>query len=128
MGSAPGETVPSLIYLLCVVTSAGCAVLLMRAYRRVRSPVLFWTGLSLILLTLNNLLVVAAFFLRFWRDTGDRLFLAFAAGFALLAANYALPTLLRAPGSDLEEAFVLRAAAFLTLGAAVLWRIWPRRR
>ena len=31
--------------------------------------------------------VAALFFLRFWRDTGDRLFLIFAAAFFLLAAT-----------------------------------------
>jgi hypothetical protein len=31
--------------------------------------------------------VAALFFLRFWRDTGDRLFLIFAASFFLLAAT-----------------------------------------
>jgi hypothetical protein len=32
-------------------------------------------------------LVAAAFFLRFWRRTHDRLFLAFAVAFMLLAMN-----------------------------------------
>ena len=32
-------------------------------------------------------LVVALFFLRFWRDTGDRLFAIFAAAFVLLAVT-----------------------------------------
>jgi hypothetical protein len=31
--------------------------------------------------------VAATFFLRFWRDTGDRLFLIFAAAFFLLAVT-----------------------------------------
>lgn len=31
--------------------------------------------------------VAALFFLRFWRDTGDRLFLIFAAAFLLLAVT-----------------------------------------
>jgi hypothetical protein len=31
--------------------------------------------------------VAALFFLRFWRDTGDRLFLIFSAAFFLLAAT-----------------------------------------
>jgi hypothetical protein len=33
------------------------------------------------------LVVAAFFFLRFWRDTGDRLFLIFAAAFFLLAVT-----------------------------------------
>ncbi len=33
--------------------------------------------------------VAAGFFLRFWRETGDRLFAAFAAAFALFALNQA---------------------------------------
>ena len=35
-------------------------------------------------------LVVALFFLRFWRQSRDRLFLYFAAAFAILAPNWFL--------------------------------------
>jgi len=72
--------------------------------------------------------VGAVFFLRFWRTTRDRLFLAFAGGFALLALNFALPTVMRLPDSRLDEVFLLRVAAFVLIGGPVVWRNWRPRR
>ncbi|HEX8391158.1 MAG TPA: DUF5985 family protein [Longimicrobium sp.] len=46
------------IYLLCVLTSAACAVLLLRGYRRTRVPLLLWSGLCFTGLALNNVLLV----------------------------------------------------------------------
>ena len=46
-----------IVYGLCVVTSALCAVLLLRGYARSRVPLLLWSGLCFIGLTLNNLLL-----------------------------------------------------------------------
>jgi Family of unknown function (DUF5985) len=45
------------IYLLCLVTSAGCAYLLVRSYRETRTRLLLWSALCFVLLALNNLLV-----------------------------------------------------------------------
>ena len=45
------------VYGLCVLTSAGCAALLLRGYARNRFPLLLWSGLCFVGLTLNNLLV-----------------------------------------------------------------------
>jgi hypothetical protein len=50
--------VPAIIYLLCMATSAICAVLLGRTYHRTRSRLLLWTALSFALLALNNLFLV----------------------------------------------------------------------
>ena len=47
------------IYLLCLLTSAACAGLLIRAYRRTHAPLLLWSGACFGLLALNNLFVVA---------------------------------------------------------------------
>jgi hypothetical protein len=52
-------SIATLVYLLCFLTSLACAVLLMRAFRRSRSRLLFWTGLGFCGLTLSNLLLVA---------------------------------------------------------------------
>jgi hypothetical protein len=49
---------PAVTYILCMVTSAICAVLLARTYGRTRSRLLLWTAISFGLLTLNNLLLV----------------------------------------------------------------------
>lgn len=50
-------TGPQVVYLLCVVTSALCAVLLVRAYTRSRSRLLLWSAVAFVFLALNNLLV-----------------------------------------------------------------------
>jgi hypothetical protein len=46
-----------IVYGLCVITSALCAVLLLRGYTRSRVPLLLWSGLCFIGLALNNLLL-----------------------------------------------------------------------
>jgi hypothetical protein len=48
---------PTLVYLLCALTSTACAVLLLRGYRRSHARLLFWSGLCFVGLALNNVLV-----------------------------------------------------------------------
>jgi hypothetical protein len=50
--------VKALIYLLCLLASAGCAALLVRTYLRSGTRLLLWSGICFVLLALNNLLVV----------------------------------------------------------------------
>ncbi len=50
-------TVQSGIYLLCVVTSLICLVLLARGYRRTGVKLLLWSALCFVGLALNNLLL-----------------------------------------------------------------------
>ncbi len=45
------------VYLLCFLTSAGCAALLTRSYLASRARLLLWTALCFGLLTVNNLLL-----------------------------------------------------------------------
>lgn len=45
------------VYVLCALTSAACALLLIRAYRRSRVRLLFWSGLCFTALALSNVLV-----------------------------------------------------------------------
>lgn len=47
-----------LVYLLCFITSAFCAVLLFRQYRIAAVPVLLWSSACFVLLALSNLIVV----------------------------------------------------------------------
>lgn len=47
-----------IIYTLCALTAAACAVLLLRAYVRNRFRLLLWSGLCFVGLTLNNGLLV----------------------------------------------------------------------
>ena len=60
-------------------------------------------------------LVAGLFFLRFWRRTGERLFIAFAVAFWLLGANAVLPVLLGRPAQMHGEVYLLRLAAFLLI-------------
>jgi hypothetical protein len=64
-------------------------------------------------------LAAGLFFLRFWRKTADRLFLAFAAAFALLALNQVLATFLGAGDERIVYAYALRVLGFVL----ILWAI-----
>jgi len=70
------------VYGLCVVTSAGCAGLLTRAYLRSRGRLLLWTAICFVFFAVNNLLLVAdtLLFPRIdllpWRQTATALGLA----------------------------------------------------
>ena len=48
----------AIIYSLCALTALGCALLLLRGYRRSRYRLLLWSGLCFAGLTINNLLLV----------------------------------------------------------------------
>ena len=65
-------------------------------------------------------LIAGLFFLRFWRRTGETLFLAFAVAFWLLGANAVLPTLLGRPAQMHGEVYLLRLLAFLLIILAIL--------
>jgi hypothetical protein len=65
-------------------------------------------------------LAVGLFFLKFWRRTGDGLFLAFAIAFALLATNQAVPVLFGVPSENQGYIYLLRLAGFLLIILAVL--------
>jgi len=64
-------------------------------------------------------LVGGLFFLRFWRRTRDRLFLAFAIAFALFALNQALVHLLDVIREPASFVYALRVIGFLI----ILWAI-----
>jgi hypothetical protein len=65
--------VASLVYALCALTSAGCAILLARGYRRRRTRLLLWSTLCFAGLALNNgllfidLVLVPSLDLSVWR-------------------------------------------------------------
>jgi hypothetical protein len=48
----------AVIYSLCALTAALCAVLLLRGYSRTRTRMLFWSGLCFAGLTLGNIVLV----------------------------------------------------------------------
>jgi hypothetical protein len=64
--------------------------------------------------------IAALFFLKFWRQTGDRLFMTFALAFVLMALNAGLPALLDVPKEEQSPYFLLRLAAFLLLIIAII--------
>jgi hypothetical protein len=49
----------SVVYALCALTSAGCAMLLVRGYARQRTPLLLWSSLCFVGLAVNNVLLYA---------------------------------------------------------------------
>ena len=51
-------TAADIVYLLCVLTSLACAVLLWRGYRRSRARLLMWSSLCFACLALNNVLLI----------------------------------------------------------------------
>jgi hypothetical protein len=65
-------------------------------------------------------LVSAGFFMRFWRKTADRLFLAFALAFLLLALNQALAQWLGAADERLGYTYLLRILGFVLILAAII--------
>lgn len=65
-------------------------------------------------------LILAAFFLRFWGRTRERLFLAFSAAFALMSLNQALPVILNVPQEERGGIYLIRLAAFLLIIVAVI--------
>ena len=65
-------------------------------------------------------LVAALFFARFWRKTGDRLFVAFAIAFVLLALNQALAQWLGAADERVGYTYLLRVLGFVLILAAIV--------
>jgi hypothetical protein len=64
-------------------------------------------------------LIAGVFFMRFWSKTRDRLFLAFAAAFVLLALNQGIATMLGAGHERVAYAYALRVLGFVL----ILWAI-----
>jgi peptidoglycan/LPS O-acetylase OafA/YrhL len=65
-------------------------------------------------------LIAALFFLRFRRRTGDRLFLAFAVAFALLAVQRLALAFNHGSGESDTGIYMLRLLAFLLILAAIV--------
>ena len=52
------ELFPALVYVLCLLTSAACALLLGRNYRRNGGQLLLWSSICFAFLAANNLVLV----------------------------------------------------------------------
>ena len=72
--------------------------------------------------------VTTLFFLRFWKKSGDRFFLAFAAAFALLALNQAMATWIGAADERVGYTYLLRVLAFLVILGAIIDKNLASRR
>jgi hypothetical protein len=55
--------------------------------------------------------VIALFFLRFWRSTGDRLFAIFALSFTLMAINRLVLAIVKLPEDDYPYVYLVRLLA-----------------
>lgn len=69
-------------------------------------------------------LAIALFFLRFWRDTADRLFAAFAGAFFVFGVNRLILALTSEDAEGRTYAYVLRFLAFVL----VIWGIVDKNR
>ncbi|MGH6827817.1 MAG: DUF5985 family protein [Rhizomicrobium sp.] len=72
-------------------------------------------------------LVAALFFLRFWRRSGDGLFLGFSLGFLLMAANSVADFVLGSLNDQKPAVYLFRLAGFMVILFAI-WRKNRRRR
>jgi hypothetical protein len=64
--------------------------------------------------------VAGLFFLRFWRDSKDRLFVLFAAAFWLLAVQRLALVLTRATLEEQSGLYLLRLLAFVLIIVAIV--------
>lgn len=71
--------------------------------------------------------IAMVFFLRFWRRTADRLFLAFAVAFALLALNQALAQWVGAADERVAYIYLLRVLGFVLILAGIVDKNLGRR-
>ncbi len=62
----------------------------------------------------------AAFFLRFWRKTGDVLFLAFALAFAIEAGNRVVILWLDNPKEGVAGIYLVRLISYLLILVAIV--------
>ena len=70
---------------------------------------------------------VAVCFLRFWRQTADRLFLLFALAFALLGSNILLLAAINPAHESRHLIYLIRLAAFLVIIVAIIDKNRARR-
>jgi uncharacterized membrane protein HdeD (DUF308 family) len=65
-------------------------------------------------------MVAALFFLRFWKETSDRLFALFAVAFAVLGVNRVLLTYFEEPHEARTLLYLVRLLAYLLMLAAIV--------
>jgi hypothetical protein len=65
-------------------------------------------------------LAAGLFFLRFWRDTRDSLFLAFALAFFIEGLNRATVIFIDHPNEGTPRIYIVRCVAFLIILAGIV--------
>ena len=73
-------------------------------------------------------LVIALFFLRFWRDSGDRFFLYFALSFFIEGVHRLYSALHDAGGEDSPLHYLIRLLAYGLILWAILEKNLPKTR
>ena len=73
-------------------------------------------------------LLIALFFLRFWRDSGDRFFLYFAASFFIEGLHRLYSAVHDAGGEDSPLHYLIRLLAYGLILWAILEKNLPRER
>jgi hypothetical protein len=71
-------------------------------------------------------IAIALFFLRFWRDSGDRFFLYFALSFLIEAVHRLVSTISLAAHEDSPLHYLVRLLAYGLILWAILEKNWPR--
>ena len=82
------DALPIAVYGLCLLTSAICAALLLRAWRKSGSRLLLWTAVSFCFLALNNMALVADMLVFPATDLWILRFLAILAAISLLLLGF----------------------------------------
>jgi hypothetical protein len=68
----------------------------------------------------------ALYFLKFWKRTGDGLFLAFSIAFLIEAANRIAVIFLKNPSEGSPSIYLIRLGAFLIILGAILRKNYGR--
>jgi hypothetical protein len=71
-------------------------------------------------------LTVGLFFLRFWKDTGDKFFLFFAVSFLLEGLNRVALGLVTDPNEDRPFFYFVRFLSFVLILAAIAYKNWTK--
>jgi zinc transporter ZupT len=72
-------------------------------------------------------LTIALFFLRFWRNTGDRFFLYFALSFFIEGLHRVYSAVLNEAGEDSPLHYLIRVAAYGLIVWAIVEKNLPRK-
>ena len=73
-------------------------------------------------------LLIALFFLRFWRTTGDRFFLYFALSFLIEGLHRIYAAVDLSAAEDSPHHFLVRLLAYVLILWAILEKNWPRKK